>query len=89
MFVQNHILQCSQVLVCVSGPESRSAKFYRLQHRLRLQPKRPTLIDSNSGLDSDSAALLTRRLGTGAVGGGTLAAVVGPSVTYSYLARQA
>ena len=32
-------------------------KIYRLQLRLRIQPKRSTRADSNSGLDSDSAAL--------------------------------
>ena len=42
---------------CDSGPESESVKFYRLQLRLRLRPKRSTPTDSNSGLDSDSAAL--------------------------------
>ena len=53
------IIACSRVASCDSGPESESAKFYRLQFRLRLRPKRSTPIDSNSGLDSDSAALAT------------------------------
>ena len=52
------IVYC-RVLTCDSGTESESAKFYRLQLRLRLQPKRSTPTDSNSGLDSDSAALIT------------------------------
>ena len=43
---------------CDSGPESESVKFYRLQLQLRLWPKRSTPTYSNSGLDSDSAALL-------------------------------
>ena len=51
------IIFCRRVLVCDSGPESESVKFYRLQLQLRLQPKRSTPTDSNSGLDSDSAAL--------------------------------
>ena len=50
------VIVCYWVLSCDSGPEPESAKFDRLQ--LRLQPKRSTLTDSNSGLDSDSAALL-------------------------------
>ena len=43
-----------------SGPESESAKFYRLPLRLRLQVKRSTPTDSNSSFDSDYAALDTR-----------------------------
>ena len=42
-----------QMLACDSVPESESAKFCRLQLRLRIQPS-----DSNSGLISDSAALV-------------------------------
>ena len=41
-----------------SGPERVLAKICRLQ--LRLQPKRPTLTEFNSGYDFDSAALLLR-----------------------------
>ena len=41
------------MIACVSGSESESAIFYRLQ--LRLRPKRSAPTDSNSGLDSDSA----------------------------------
>ena len=41
-----------------SGSESESAKFHRLQLRLRLREKWSTPTDSNSGLDSDSAALV-------------------------------
>ena len=48
-----------RVFACDSGPESESAKFYRLQLRLGLKPKRSTLTDSSSGLDSDSVALIT------------------------------
>ena len=47
----------STLVVCDSGPESKSARFYRLQLRLPLRPKRSTRADSSSGLDSDSAAL--------------------------------
>ena len=48
----------SKWVYCDSGPESESAKFYRLQPRLRLQTKRSTPTDPNSGFDSDSAALV-------------------------------
>ena len=41
-----------------SGPESESAKFYRLTSQLRFQAKRSTPTDSNFGPDSDSAALI-------------------------------
>ena len=50
------IIVCCRVLACDSGRESESAKFYRFQ--LRLKPERSTPTDSNSGLDSDSAALV-------------------------------
>ena len=61
--VHNHlskIIVCCRVLTFDSGPESESAKFYRLQLRLRIWPKPSTPTDPNSGLDSDSAALHTR-----------------------------
>ena len=45
------------MLACDSGPASGSEKIYRLQLRFRPKPKRPTPTDSNSGLDSDFAAL--------------------------------
>ena len=48
---------CWRVVSCNSGPESESTKFYRLQFRLRIRTKQSTWTDSNSGLDSDSAAL--------------------------------
>ena len=44
------IIFCRRVLICDSGPESESAKFYRFHLRLRLQPKRSTPTDSNSCL---------------------------------------
>ena len=46
---------CWRLVSYDTGPDS--AKFCRLQFRLRLQPKRSTPTDFNSGLDSDSAAL--------------------------------
>ena len=52
------IIFCRRVSVCDSGPESGQAKFYRLQLRLQLQPKQSTPTDPNSGLDSNSAALV-------------------------------
>ena len=52
------IIVCWRLVVCDSRSESESANFYRLQLRLRLWPKRSTPTDSNSGLDSDSAALV-------------------------------
>ena len=52
------IIVCFWVLTCDSGLESESAKFYQLQLRLRLRSKRSTPNDSNSSLDSDSAALV-------------------------------
>ena len=45
-------------LTCDSGQDSESTKLYRLQLRLWFQPKRSTPTDPNSGLDSDSTALL-------------------------------
>ena len=45
-------------IVYDSQPKSESTKFYRLQLRLGLQPIWSTPTDSNSGLDSDSAALV-------------------------------
>ena len=50
------IIVCCRMLACDSGPESESAKFYRLQLRIRLQSKRSTPTASNCGLDSDSAS---------------------------------
>ena len=46
-----------RVVAFDSGSASESVKFYRFQFRLRILPRRATPIDSNSGLDSDSAAL--------------------------------
>ena len=57
------IIVCRRVLVWDSGRESELANFYRLQLRVRLQPKRPTPVDSNSGFDSDSAALRAAAVG--------------------------
>ena len=54
------IIVCCRLLTCDSGPESESAKFYRLQLWLWLRPKQSTPTDSNCGLDSNSAALLWR-----------------------------
>ena len=51
-----------QAVACDSGPESESATFYHLQLRLQLQTKQSTPTDSNSGLDSDSAALVKTAL---------------------------
>ena len=51
------IIVCWRMLYCDSGPESESVKWYRLQLRLRLRPKWLTPTESNSGLDSDPAAL--------------------------------
>ena len=50
------IITCCRMVACVSGPGSESAKFYRLQLRLRLHLKQSTPTDSNSGLDSDFTA---------------------------------
>ena len=52
------IIVCWRVASCDSGPESESAKFYLLQLRIQLRPKRSTQIDPNSGLNFDSAAVL-------------------------------
>ena len=51
------IIACWRLVSHDYGPESESAKFYRLHLRLRLQAKRSTPTDSNSGFNSDSAAL--------------------------------
>ena len=59
--MDNHsakIVVCWKVAACDSGPESESAKFYRLQLWLQLWSKRSTPTNSNSGLDSDPAALI-------------------------------
>ena len=55
----SEIIVCCRVLTCDSGSESESARSYRLQLRLRLQPKLSTPTDSRSGLDSDSATLVS------------------------------
>ena len=55
------IMVCCWLVLCDSGPESQSVKFYRLQLWLRLQAKRSTLTNSNSGIDSDFAALVLSR----------------------------
>ena len=49
---------CRRLVSFDSGSESESAKFHRLQLRLRLREKWSTPTDSNSGLDTDSAALV-------------------------------
>ena len=59
------IIFCCRVLAFDSGPGSESAKFYRLQFRLRLHLKRSTPTDSNSGLNSDSEALVTMNANCG------------------------
>ena len=56
LFVQNRGMLSGILRL---GPKSESATFCRLQLRLRLQAKWSTPTDSNSGLDSDSSALLT------------------------------
>ena len=52
------IIVCKLLVPCDSEPESETVKCYRLQFRLRLQVKRSTPTDFNTGIDSVSAALL-------------------------------
>ena len=53
------IIVCYRVASCDSGWRRSQQNFYRLQLGLRLRPIQSSPVDSNSGLDSDSAALHT------------------------------
>ena len=78
----SEIIVCCRLLTCDTGLES--VKFHRLQLPLRLQPKRSTPTDSNSGLDSASAALpITLFLSTSILG--TLEHLHGLSIAASDL----